>query len=172
MKDSNSAVLEVEIDDHKRDSHLYFPPIGQPVRGRCDFGRMARRDPNAIMLTTHFPNGVPGQRIRIDFHSKRCSIVEPLHLPEFELCRKEIERRGLPIPVAEETYTPANLADWLWTIKRAIDAGYARVTCGELPKDLGEETPRKENLDPGEQRIDRLCTLIESLLGRLVPAGA
>lgn len=162
-----SDVLELEVDNDF-DRHYYFPPIGQAVRGRCDFGRMAPRDPNAIMLTPNFPKGVPGQRIVVDLATKQCQIVEPLRLPEWEPERKEIEKRNLPIPEAVQNYTPANLSDWLWAIHRGLRDGYIKVIRGELPKDLGKETPRQENLDPGEERIDKLCNLIEQLLGKLV----
>jgi hypothetical protein len=164
-------VLEVEVDAPK-DSHLWFPPIGAAVRGRLDLMRLVKRDPHAAMLTSHFPKGVPGQRIHIDLAAKQCSIVEPLHDAEWADCKRELERRSLPIPQAVELHPGAHVPDWLWGVKRAIDAGYVRIVKGELPDDLGEETKRPETKDPGEDRIDRLCDLVERLLERLVPASA
>lgn len=165
MRDS---VLEVEVDTPK-DSNLYFPPIGEAVRGRLDFLRLSRRSVNAIQLSIPFPNGVPGQRIRVDLAEKRCSISEPLHDPEWGSAKKEIEKRGLPIPTAEETYPGAHVPDWLHAIRRAVEAGYVRIVRGELPRDLGEETKVPEVLDPADKKIDRLCTLVERLLDRLAP---
>jgi hypothetical protein len=168
---TETTILELEVDNDF-DRHYYFPPIGAAVRGRCDFGRMAPRDPNAIMLTTDFPKGVPGQRIVVNLATKECQIVEPLHFSEWADCKKQIEKRNLPIPEPVENFTPPNLSDWLWAIHRGLRDKYIKVIQGELPKDLGQETARRENLDPGEQRIERLCDLIENLLGRLVPAVA
>lgn len=163
-------ILEVEIDNEK-DSNLFFPPVGQPIRGRLDFMRLVRRQPNAIQLTIPFPDGVPGQRLRVDLASGACSIVEPLHEAKWANCKAELETRSLPIPPATEEFPAACVPDWLWAIQRALRDGYCRIVRGELPKDLGVETPRYEAKDPGEDRIDRLCNLIETLLDRLVPAG-
>ena len=168
MRDS---VLELEVDNDL-DRHLHFPPAGCAVRGRLDFLRLARRDPNAIQLTVPFPRGVPGQRIRVDMAAGQCSIVEGLHDADCERERKELAKRSIPIPEAVEAYPAAKVPDWLWAAKRAVDAGIARVVKGSFPDDLGEETVRPVAKDPGEDRIDRLCDLVERLLTRLVPEGA
>ncbi|MGH7193127.1 MAG: hypothetical protein ACREJM_06275 [Candidatus Saccharimonadales bacterium] len=164
-------VLEVEVDTPK-DGNLFFPPIGFPIRGRLDFMRLIKREANAVSLTIPFPDGVPGQRLRVDLGAQTCSIVEPLHEEKWAKCKAELENRGLPIPPASEDFPGAHVPDWLHEIKRSFDNGHVRIVRGEMPKDLGIETPRHQAKDPGEQRIDRLCDLVETLLERLVPAGA
>lgn len=165
------SVLELEVDNDL-DRHLHFPPAGCAVRGRLDFLRLCRRDPNAVMLTQPFPRGVPGQRIRIDLAAQQCSIIEALHDADYERERKEIEKRSIPIPQAVELYPGAKVSDWLWASKRAVDAGIAKVVRGSFPDDLGKETERPVAQDPGEEKIDRLCNLVERLLERLVPGDA
>ena len=164
-------ILEVEVDT-PTDNHLFFGPIGRAIRGRLDLMRVARRDPDAIRLTTEFPEGVPGQRIVIDLASGACSIRDPLHDAEWTGCREALEKRDFTIPPTMESFNGARKADWLWAVSRALRDGYCRIVRGSLPADLGIETERVSPPDPGEDRIDRLCDLVERLLERLVPASA
>jgi len=157
------SILECEVDT-ATDGNLWFPPMQQTIRGRLDFMRMARREQNALKLFNSFPRGVPGQRLRIDLRTKKCSVVEPLHEAEWEGTRDEIIRRRLPIPKRSEDVPAAHMPDWLHEIKRSVDAGHLRIVKGEFPKDLGIETETKPSLDPGEEKLDRLCDLMERLL--------
>ncbi len=162
--------IEVEVDT-ATDGNLWFIPLGTVVRGRLDFLRLAQRLPDAIKLSMEYPKGIPGQRLRVDLNTGRCSIVDPLNEPGWAATRAKIEKQGIGIP-PDSDHTVSNVADWLWAIHRALRDNIVRITKGELPADLGIETPHREPQDPADVKIDRLCTLVETLLERLAAPAA
>lgn len=163
-----SNILEVAIETQK-DGNLYVPCAGITLRGRKDFQRMARHQPDAMTLHNDFPRGVPGTVVKVDLDAKRVWLVEPLRSDEYEPERLKIESAGIRIPYTSEVQG-ANVADWLHVIARALRDDYAKIVTGEMPKDLGLESKQEVQTDKSEDRIDRLCNLVESLLGKLVSA--
>lgn len=163
MKSNNQSILELAIET-QRDGNLFVPCAGVTLRGRKDFQRYARHQPDAMTLFNDFPRGVPGTVVRIDLDAERVWLVEPLRSDEWEPERLKIEAAGIEIPRTSEVQG-ANVADWLHVMQRALRDNYATVIAGEMPKDLGVETNREPQVeDKSEDRIDRLCNLVEKLL--------
>ncbi|HUY88801.1 MAG TPA: hypothetical protein VMV10_08715 [Pirellulales bacterium] len=164
-----SNLLEVTIETPK-DQNVFFRPFGGCLRGRKDFQRIAAHQIDAMTLHQQFPRGVPGTLLQIDLDAKAVTLVETLRQPEWAPERESLESRDIEIP-RDVVIDRPHLPDWLHATRRAVDAGFAKVVKGELPKDLGEESKRPAATDVEEQRIDKLCGLIETLIERLVPAG-
>ena len=163
--------LEVAIETPK-DGNLYFSPAKRTLRGRKDFNRMAQHEKNFMELAFHFPQGIPGTVVRIDLAEKQVWLREPLCDPQWESAREEISSRGIEIPPPLEAMPGAFLPDWLHEVKRSLDHGYATIIRGALPRDLGQETKRVEAADPSEQKIERLCNLVEKLLDTMAAGAA
>lgn len=166
-----TEILEVAIETPK-DGNLYFSPAKRTLRGRKEFNRMAQHEKNFMELAFHFPQGIPGTVIRIDLAEKQVWLREPLCDAEWESAREEIRSRGIEIPPALEAIAGAFLPDWLHEIKRSVDNRYATIIRGALPRDLGQETKRVDAADPSEQKIERLCNLVEKLLETMAAAAA
>jgi len=164
-----TKLVEVSIETSK-DGNLFFQPTGTILRGRKDFLRIAEHQPNAMHLYQEFRRGIPGTVIRLDVANRKAWFVEPLRDEQWAETRAKLKARAIDIPKTEE-HGVGNPADWLWAIHRAIRDGHAKVTEGELPKDLGIETPAPAGQDPGDAKLDRLCDLVERLLERTAPAA-
>ncbi|HUY87302.1 MAG TPA: hypothetical protein VMV10_01075 [Pirellulales bacterium] len=162
-----SNTLEVAFD-LPHDGNLFFVPAGMSLRGRRDFMRMAAHQPSAVMLHTEFPRGIPSTLLRLDLDEKTATLVEPLRTDEWIPEAEKFRAKGIDIPQHIE-FKHVHLGDWLHEVKRAIDAGYAQIVKGELPRDLGEESrkaaPTSEQ--KSQDRIEKLCDLVEQLVSGL-----
>jgi hypothetical protein len=165
-------ILELTIET-ARDGNLYVPCAGVLLRGAKNFLRIARHRVNVAELLGDYPRGIPGTIVKIDVNAGRVWLVEPLRSDEYEPERLKLEEAGIKVPRTIEVACDS-LPAWLHEMKRAVDAGYAKVVRGEFPEDLGEEPKRPgevdEQSDKSEDKIDRLCNLVETLLGKLVSA--
>lgn len=171
MKNAEN-ILELTIET-PRDGNLYIPCAGVLLRGAKNFLRIARHRVNVAELLGDYPRGIPGTVVKIDLSASRVWLVEPLQSEEYEPERLKLEDAGIKVPRTLEVACDS-LPAWLHEMKRAVDAGYAKVTRGEFPEDLGEEPKRPgeevEQTDKSEDKIDRLCNLVETLLSKLVSA--
>lgn len=170
-----SNILEFTFDT-PNDGNVYFRPAGFCLRGRRDFMRMAKHHPDAVNLDSQFPRGLPSTLLRIDMDEGSVTLVEPLRTDEWVPEAEQLRAKGIEIP-RDIDFLHSQIADWLHEVKRSIDFGYAKITKGELPKDLGEESekPRLSPEEKSEDRIDRLCDVVEKLvesLPALVKAAA
>jgi hypothetical protein len=137
---SKSRVIEVEVSG-LFGRGLHFRPIGRTVRGRMD--------PNQIQTETgrhlreRWPTLIPGQVLGIDTTSGEKYLREPLHDQEHGSARRLIEKRGRELPKERETFDSESTATWVYWLKRAVDAGQARVISGDLDSLDLEDGPRK-----------------------------
>lgn len=154
----NETLLEVEIDGANNEQ-LYFAPIQRRIRGRFDFGRVA--EPQAKLLTNKYPLPIPGQRLSLDTATGEAAIVEPLHEAEHARTRRIIEK-GKAIAPERESLGIAHVPTWLFWIKRAVEAGLARVTKGTLPATIEGEPQRSFFSQSAKNTDDRLAAALEA----------
>jgi len=166
-----SSILEVSFD-LPHDGNLFFVPAGLSLRGRRDFMRIAAHQPSAVMLHTEFPRGIPSTLLRLSLDESAATLVEPLRTEEWIPEAEKMRAKGIEIP-QDVQFKHVHLGDWLHEVKRAIDAGYAQIVKGELPRDLGEESRKAAPTSDqkAEDRFDKLCGLVETLIAGLASAA-
>ncbi len=165
---SKSTAVVAEIDGNNNQS-LHFRPLGRTIRGRFDPRRLV--DPGPLLH--RFPDGVPGQRIEIDFEKKTGAILEPLQDAEFKRIRGEVDAitRGRRIPEAREEFADIDVCTWHYFLKSAVDYGAARVVSGTMP-DHVPGTPQLAFItQPVQDPLERLTLALErqtEMLGKLL----
>lgn len=169
------AVIEIEVDN-ATNSDLHFVPTGTRVRGGFAAGRV--RLAAAGQLALELPDGVPGQRVRIDTDAKTGAILEPLADPAAKPLRTAVAKIVTGEPDATEDrvsfapavkeYLNADPAKWVGWMARAVKAGYAKLTKGTLPAvNLADSArPTRDEPDSRDKTIETLTAL---LLAKLSP---
>lgn len=154
MVKQNGRVV-VEIDGPQNES-FYFRPLRRRIRGRLD----PRRLPEPGRLLQRFPEGVPGQRLELDYHAATGAIVEPLHLPEFAAVAAEAKKKA-SLPPARLEFKGVNRDDWAHYLAAQVKAGLAKVVEGELPDyDPTKVVPHFVTTPPPNP-IDKLVAALE-----------
>ena len=100
------------------------------MRGSFDYDRMS--EPMAKIEASKWPGPIPGQRLGVEPDGTGF-IREPLHDEEHAPLRERIERTGVKLEPAVQTFEDVDLPSWLFYVKRAVEAGIAKVVKGELP---------------------------------------
>lgn len=127
MKVNEANVIEVEIDDACNRSLSFFP-LKRRIRGRLDFHRV----PGAKEELQKWPRPIPGQRLVLDLAAGEAHLVESLHLKEFELEKRKIERADKRIP-DNESFGKVDVPTWLFWLKRAVEDKTATLIRGQFP---------------------------------------
>ena len=127
--------IEVEIDDRHNHS-LWFRPLQRTVRGSFDYNRMS--EPMAKVEASKWPGPIPGQRLGIEPDGTGY-IVEPLHDEQFAAIRERIVAKGVSLEPALQTFETIDQPSWFFFIKRAVEAGIAKLVRGELPAKIDGE---------------------------------
>lgn len=153
-----TATVEIEIDGPCNEN-LHFRPLQRAVRGRFDLNRVG--EPMARMKSVEWPRPIPSQRLGIDADGSGY-ILEPLHDAENAAMRERIEKQGMKLAPACETFDDVHLPTWLFWIKRAVESGVARVVAGTLPQRIDGTPKRNFIVDrPAQSTGDRLAAAIE-----------
>lgn len=163
-------VIEVEVNG-KNNNNLFFGPLGRTVRGRFELVNATRHHPAASVLTNRWSEPIPGQRIGIDTDTGEGFIVEPLHEDEHTAIRDRIKKTHKLEP-RKQTFTRVHVATWLYWLKRAVDAGLAKVTSGKLP-DTVEGAKRDLFIPQHANALDKLSAAIDrqtEMFGKLLTA--
>jgi hypothetical protein len=162
-----AQTIEVEVDT-PANANLFFLPANRTIRGRFDFARDA--EPMAKVLTQEFPRGVPGQRLVLDLDAGEAHLVESLHFPEHKDVRKAVEKRW-GIGPERETFKvpPEDAPTWLYWLKRAVDAGTARLLSGTLPDKVEGKVKKTvislpQRRDPKDELIQKLTAILYASL--------
>ena len=170
--------IEIEVDG-PANSDLLFEPIQERVRGRFQPARVRLEAAGALAM--QLPDGLPGQRIRLDTDAAgaaRGSIIEPLAGPEHAATRATLARLvtgdahatgdRLGFAPAVREYPAAHAPTWLGWMLRAVRAGYARVVSGKLPDAVPADCrPRVFSSLSQPQQPDARDLLIGELMRRL-----
>jgi hypothetical protein len=143
---TNTAV-EIEVSGPNA-MRLQFEPIGRSLRGAVDFSTLRTHDAND--QRTRWPDPVPGKVIGVAADGQKY-IREPLHEAKYDKLRKQISNRGFLIPEERETFDSETAITWRYWMRRAVDAGYARIIKGSLPE-IAEFEPPKPPADPSKPR--------------------
>ena len=160
------AQLEVAIDN-ERNCNVFFQPLQRTIRGAYDFGRCP--EPESGRLSRRF-NGrpIPGQVLGIE--GERGYVRDGVHGDDEML--HLAQQRGLKIPPEREEVGEVDRATWLYWLRRAVDAGHARVVSGKLPEltDIEGEPqkvfqPRPKS--PTDEKLDRLTDTLEKFVDLL-----
>lgn len=170
------AVVEIEVDTDTN-ANLFFQPLQEHVRGRFLPARV--RVESAGKLAMALPDGVPGQRIRLDTDKAEATVLDPLAAPEHARTRDTLAK----IVTGDESAKADRLAfapparitpgvhvpTWVGWMVRAVKAGYARVVSGQRPDAVpGECQPRVySSMSQGPRKDDKDGT-IEKLTALLV----
>ncbi|MGE0610250.1 MAG: hypothetical protein AB7O62_24375 [Pirellulales bacterium] len=160
------GIIEIEVNT-PHNSNALFAPLERTIRGRFDVLRAAEHEKN--WHSSGF-NTIPAQRIGIDLERGEGFILEPLHAVEHSVTAERIGKLGMKLAPARESFTlsESERKEWLWSLKRLVDSGIGTVVKGEFPKEVSPPAPKPGQLDP----IDRLCSMIETLIGTLIPKVA
>lgn len=159
-------MIEIEVDSSNRS--LYFAPLNRVVRGAFDFNKVA--EPSARLVSSRWPQPIPGQRIGIDPKSGEAWVSDPLHDPGHQATREAIERRGNRLPPAREEFQGVHVASWLHRMQAAVNAGCAKLVKGQFPDKLPgkpiESFLMPDRPDPAElqlQILGQLAAAVEKL---------
>jgi hypothetical protein len=150
--------IEIEIDGPCNEA-LHFRPLMRSIRGRFDFMRIP--EPQARIAGTSWPVPIPSQRLGIDPNGDGY-LLEPLHDEEHSPIREKIEKAGGRLEPPVQEFKGIDLPSWLFWLKRAVEAGIARVVSGKLPESI-EGKPRMNYIvsRPERSTADRLASAIE-----------
>lgn len=172
------AAVEIEIDT-PTNSNLRWEPTGETIRGAF---RPARcRIAGAGELAMKLPDGLPGQRVRIDPDKGTAAVFEPLSTPEHAGTRDTLARlvtadesatgERLTFAPAVREYASVHGPSWVGWAVRAVRSGMARVVSGKLPDTPPKDAkPRAFSLpDPPDERDQTIKALTALLVAKLSP---
>jgi len=104
---------------------------------------------------------IPAQRLGIDPEGIGY-IAEPLHEDAHLATRERIERQGMTLEPAVQTFGAVDLPTWLFWMRRTVEAGVARVVRGKLPETVEGEPRRHFVLNaPGPSANDKLTAALD-----------
>lgn len=163
------AKYSIEINGPRCES-VIFNPTGMRVRGRWEFAKNAHRDKAEVLKTLAFDVPViPGKIIALDVDDKKGRIIDPLSSGEGAAILKKVNEvfkdhgtvmeQGLAHPSEDHVLTTDSVKDWLYWMRRLVDAGLAVVT---------SQSPELPPLDeiramPGRRLADPLNSNQQSL---------
>ncbi len=150
--------VEIAINGQHNEA-LHFRPLQRSIRGRFDFMRIG--EPMAKVKATEWPTPIPSQRLGIEPDGTGY-VVEPLHDEEFAPIKEKIEKLGMKLEPALQTFKGIDLPTWLFWIKQAVESGIAKVVSGKLPDKI-DGKPRKTFIvnEPEPSATDKLTAAIE-----------
>jgi len=103
-------------------------------------------------------------------------VREPLHDEQFAPIRERVLAKGVSLEPAIQTFETIDLASWLFFIKRAVEAGIAKIVKGELPAKIDgkirynyvfnertTETPTEKLTAAIERQSELMAALLERL---------
>lgn len=131
-----SGRYEIEIASRENNKNHTWGPTKEKLRGRWD--RLAVRLQSRKVGITQMPT-IPGQHVVVDISARTASIVDPLNRPDHSDLFHDIRAKmkgsfGNDIKVSQdvvrENVSNHTLAEWVYWMRRAIDAGYAREVPG------------------------------------------
>lgn len=168
--------VELEIDT-PTNGNFHFRPLGMNIRGGFEFRKV--KDPLAMQKANTWPAKIPGQRLGLEIDPATGTavgyIADPLNGDEHEVLRATIKelKKAKPAPARQE-FPGVHAPTWLFFMKNAVAGGYASVTAGELPNDIGgkpiTDCITKRELSPVEKltaAIDRQTEAFTSLIAAL-----
>jgi hypothetical protein len=165
-----SQIVEIEIDN-PRNGCLQFQPLGRSLRGK--YHPMRDAEPNAKLLITDYPDGVPGQRLGLDQEAGTAYIADGLHddTPSAGQVRDKLKAKGFSLPPAREdlSLSPGDVPTWQYWMRRAVEAGLAKVVKGKLPDTIKGKVRKsfitqERGPDPRDRQIERLTAILFSKL--------
>jgi hypothetical protein len=124
-----SEVLEIEVGNDSNDN-LLFAPIQRRVRGRFDYLRV--NEQKARALVDNFPQGIPGQRLRLNVNAKEGELIEPLREEAHAVTGERVRALHGALP-PHEKFKDAHVPTWLYWMKRAVESGNAKLVHGKFP---------------------------------------
>jgi hypothetical protein len=162
--------LEIEVDNDFGRA-LYVSPLKRSFRGRLNFEKLAQRAPSAIVIDLAFDHKpIPGEILGID-ENGMFYLREPLHEDAHRRVRTKLVERGFKFQDERTEFPDADFARCINAMKRAVDAGIAKVVKGKFPAEIPVDP---DSLPPVDPRDAQISTLVESvtnlteIVGKLV----
>ena len=125
----------------------------------------------AMIESTKWPKPIPSQRLGIDLEGLGY-IAEPLHDAENAVLREKITKQGAKLEPELQTFSNIDLPTWYFWMKRAVEAGIAKVVKGKLPDKIdGQPRVNFVTNEPTQGPMDALTAAIEKqndLMARLL----
>ncbi len=153
------AQYSIEVNGPK-DESIIFAPTQTKVRGRWDFQRTAHRDKSEVLkrLAYEVPM-IPGKVIALDSDAKKGCIFDPLGSGEGKAILEKINAiakdTGGEVTAAHPTENYVldvhGVKEWLYWMRRQVDAGMATVVPGSANLPTLEqiaELPGRRRADP------------------------
>ena len=157
-----SNIVEIVIDN-PNNRRLYFDPLGQSIRGRFDYSRIKER--NAAIFTSQFPDGIPGQGLRVDLDSKHGTIVENIHKDRQV---KAILSKHHEI-AEDQDVGEVHVSTWLHWMKRAVENGTAKLVAGKFPDKIDDEPQLTFFRRKVVSKVDKLVDALSLIAYAIVP---
>lgn len=156
-------IIEIEFDGPRNENPV-FRPLDRKCRGRFILARVP--NPNAQTLTKKYGAPIPGERLSLDLDTGEACIIEPLQLPEHEelrnkLARDETGRTIFRFGPARDSKGVVHKPTYLFWMRQVVEAGYARLTAGEFPRDLGGKPRTNFRSNETVSRDDRMMQILE-----------
>ena len=178
-------ILEIEVDSPTNADYL-FATGSEDVRVRGAFKPARVRVPTAGGLMMALPDGLPGQRVRLDTERGVGCVIEPLHGPDHAAtratCAKLMTRKedateaDVKFDPAERRFDAVHVPSWVAAMCKAVRGGHARLIAGKLPDGPpADARPRvfsavSAQTDPRDATIADQNALIRILLLKLPAA--
>jgi len=127
------STVEIEVCP-PQNRRMVFRPLGpdRRVRGRIDFSNL--KGDRFAALREKWEEPIPGQVIGINVETGEGYIREPLRDEEHRELAREIEQQPFRLPPERQAFPNANVANWVHWMRRAVEAGTARIVGGgKLP---------------------------------------
>jgi hypothetical protein len=132
-------MYEIEVAG-RANQNLLFAGNSQVLRGRWDAANVSHLEPSAELRQLHgITNVIPGIRIQIDEKRQLIRVHDPLETTEdgkailakiraFFAANKGKFEDGKATPESTDEWTKDNVKNWLYWMRRALDAGHAIKT--------------------------------------------
>lgn len=134
---------------------VFFKPTRRPERGRIDFA-MAKSEHYREMHKV-WKEAVPGKIAGVTEEGQKY-IRDPLHDKQYSKLAAIMKARGQALPEEREVFASESILTWLFWLRRAVDAGLAKIISGELPS-IEQLDSRKRR--PRDERFPRRSFILE-----------
>jgi len=140
QKQSPNEII-IEIATPKNQNYMFGPLGHVRIRGRWDFNKVAGRFSHESMKAINkITSIIPGECLAVDIEAKRCRLFDPLRetekgqalwakiAPIIDEYHSHFQcGSGLREPIVRDNCDADTIKTWLYYMRRAVDANYAKV---------------------------------------------
>ncbi len=159
----SSKIFEIEIASERNHSYSFAPTL-EVLRGRWASANVAHLEPGAVLRQVHQAAPIiPGMRVRVDVANRTLTVYDPLKETEegqkiwarisaiFEQNEEVFGADIKPVDSSRVEFSVDAVKEWLYWMRRAINAGHAIKTpeSSEIPTlEEVKKLPGKRQAEP------------------------